>query len=112
MISKTNDYSVQKEAKTILFDRLINDSGLGLSSEYAKAAKKVKFTSHDPDPFIPTPCKITESASALSALVATAASVVASDRYGLEPQDIEVNTCVITQTHFYFFLQTDPCSET
>lgn len=94
MISKVTSSSVQEEAKSILFDRLINDSQLSLPPAFGIAAAKVTFVGDDPKPFIPTPCKITESASALSALVASAASAIASDRYGLAPQAIEVNTYV------------------
>ncbi|GAB7347766.1 hypothetical protein MBLNU459_g5312t1 [Dothideomycetes sp. NU459] len=96
MISKVDDYSVQDESKAVFFDRLINDAKLALPSSFARAAEKVKFVGDDAKPFVPTPCKITESSSALSALVATAASVVAAERYGLEYQDITVNTDVAT----------------
>lgn len=83
---------MQEESKRILHERLLSDEQLSLPSSFAKAAEKVRFVGPDAKPFIPTPCKITESSSALSALVAAAASVVASDRYGIEYQDIEINT--------------------
>ena len=85
-------YSVQDESYRILREHLLGDSRLALPPSFAKAAEKITFTGDDPKPFVPTPCKITESASSLTALVAAAASAVAADRYGIDYQDIEVNT--------------------
>ncbi|PNH59920.1 hypothetical protein VD0001_g9899 [Verticillium dahliae] len=61
-----------------------------------EAAKKVNFTSADPRPFVLTPAKFTESSSALTALAATAANVIASERYHIDYQDVEVNTDLAT----------------
>lgn len=87
-----DSYSVQQESERFLHERLLNDKTLLLPSSFSEAAKKIKFVGQDPKPFIPTPCKITESVSALSGLVAAAASAVASDRYGIDFQDAEVDT--------------------
>ncbi|KAJ4319929.1 hypothetical protein N0V84_006112 [Fusarium piperis] len=89
-------YSVQDESHRILRERLLGDSRLALPPSFAEAAEKITFTGDDPRPFVPTPCKITESVSSLTALVATAASAVAADRYGIDYQDIEVNTDLAT----------------
>ncbi|KAJ5895492.1 hypothetical protein N7495_007183 [Penicillium taxi] len=87
-------YSVQDESARVL-DTLFSDPKIDFPESFKKAAKKVKFVGHR-DPFIPTPLKITESSSALSAYTAAVASAISADRYGLELQDIEVNTDVAT----------------
>lgn len=86
------DYSVQNESARILREKLLSDATLSLHPSIANAAKKVSFTGDDPKPFIPSPCKMTESASALSALVAASASAIAAERYGGDYQGVEVNT--------------------
>ncbi|KAH7014704.1 CoA-transferase family III domain-containing protein [Macrophomina phaseolina] len=91
-----DNYSVQDEAKRFLHERLLEDASLELPQSFKEAAKKIKFVGDDPKPFVPTPCKITESASALTALVAAAASAVAADRYGIDYQEIDVNTDLAT----------------
>jgi len=75
----------------VLEEHLLDDPKLSLPDCFKEAAK-VTFVGDNPQPFVPTPCKITESSSALNALVAVAASAVAKDRYGIDYQDIEVNT--------------------
>jgi crotonobetainyl-CoA:carnitine CoA-transferase CaiB-like acyl-CoA transferase len=85
-----SDYNVQKESQRILLEHIINDERLGWSPEIKKACQAVKFVG-DSKPFIPTPLKITESVSALSALVGGAAAAVAEERYGIK-QDVTVNT--------------------
>lgn len=87
-----DNYSVQEESRRIFHECLLNNKQLSLPSAFTEAAKKVSFVGPDPKPFINTPCKMTESVSALSALVATAASAIAADRYGIDYQDIEINT--------------------
>jgi hypothetical protein len=84
-------YSVQAEAQRILQDHILADTRLALPSIVAEACKRITFVG-DSKPFIPTPCKITESCAALSALVGSLASSVASLRYGIELQDVEINT--------------------
>lgn len=87
-------YNVQDESGRILRDQLLQNSKLGLPDAFVNAAAKVEFVGGDAQPFVPTPCKITESSSALNALLASAASAVSTDRYGLDLQDIEINTRV------------------
>ncbi|KAK8152557.1 CoA-transferase family III domain-containing protein [Phyllosticta citrichinensis] len=89
-------YSVQGEAQRILQENLLEDARLGISRSVADASKKIEFTGGDSQPFVPSPCKMTESGSALTALVAASGSAVAADRYGIEHQEIEVNTDVAT----------------
>ena len=84
------DYNVQQSAKNILVNKLVGDERLGFTPDVKAACEKVKFSGHD-KPFLPTPVKMTETISVMSALVGAAASVVAAERYGIE-QDVEVNT--------------------
>ncbi|KAL4778859.1 CoA-transferase family III domain-containing protein [Aspergillus varians] len=86
-------YSVHTESARILAEHLLNSKDITLPESFKEAAKKVKFIGDD-QPFIPTPLKITESSAALNALVAVAASAVSKDRYGIDYQDITVNTDV------------------
>lgn len=89
-------YSIFTEADRILKQVLLRDPQLQFPASFHEAAKKVKFFGEDDQPFVLTPLKITESSTALNALVATAASAVAADRYGIGYQDIEVNTDAAT----------------
>ncbi|CAG9947882.1 unnamed protein product [Clonostachys rosea f. rosea IK726] len=90
------DYSIFSEASRILQDVLLADSRLGLPPSFVEASKKIKFVGGDEKPFVLTPLKITESSASLTALVATAANVAAAERYGIEYQDVEVNTDLAT----------------
>ena len=83
-------YSVQEESKRILASLL--SSALPIPASVVSAAQDVTFTG-DSQPFIPSPCKMTESSSALSALLAASAAAVAADRYGLHAS-IQVDTYV------------------
>lgn len=85
-------YSIQEESEKILKEVLLKDPKLDYPESWALAAQKVKFVGDDSQPFIPTPLKITESSSALHSLLAVAASVASKDRYGVDYQDIKVNT--------------------
>ncbi|KAG4277062.1 hypothetical protein FPRO04_14207 [Fusarium proliferatum] len=89
-------YSIYTEADRILKHVLLRDSKLQLPASFHAAAEKVNFVGEDDQPFVLTPLKITESSAALNALVATAASAVATERYGVPYQDIEVNTDAAT----------------
>lgn len=85
-------YSVQEESRRVLFDHLLYNPQLELPSSFIDAARKVKFIGGDSQPFIPTPCKITESCSALCGLLGIAASVISKARYGIDYQDVTINT--------------------
>ncbi|KAI9150874.1 Acetyl-coenzyme A transferase nodX [Paramyrothecium foliicola] len=91
-----DNYNVQDESRRILRDIILKGSSLSLDPALHQAVDKVEFLGNDSKPFIPTPCKITESASALTGLVAAAASAVAADRYGIGHQNVEVNTDLAT----------------
>ncbi|KAM5350016.1 hypothetical protein ACJ41O_006521 [Fusarium nematophilum] len=90
------DYSILAESERILNEVLLRDAALDLPSSFAQAAKKVKFVGDDTKPFVLTPLKMTESSSALTGLVATAASVASAERYGIDYQHVEVNADVAT----------------
>ncbi|KAI1009337.1 hypothetical protein LB504_002994 [Fusarium proliferatum] len=91
-----SNYSIHTEATRILNKVLLQDPRLQLPDSFVKAAEKVKFVGEDDQPFILTPLKITESSAALNALVATAANVVAAERYGINYQNVEINTDLAT----------------
>ncbi|ETS85087.1 hypothetical protein PFICI_03112 [Pestalotiopsis fici W106-1] len=84
-------YSIFDESSRILNEVLLQDTGLCFPASFSEAAKKVKFVGGDHKPWILTPLKITESSASLTALMATAANVVAAERYGIEYQDVTVN---------------------
>ncbi|KAL4734350.1 CoA-transferase family III domain-containing protein [Aspergillus similis] len=86
-------YSIQAEAVRVLEEHLLNNKTLDIPASFREAAKKVKFVG-DSTPFIPTPLKITESSSALNALLGVIASAVSKDRYGVDHQEITVDTDV------------------
>ncbi|KAK9444183.1 caib baif family enzyme [Metarhizium brunneum] len=90
------NYSVQQESQRILEEQLLKNEQLSLPREFVEAAKRVKITGKDPKPFIPTPCKVTESAAALAALVAAEGSAISADRYGIGYQAAEVDTDLAT----------------
>jgi hypothetical protein len=89
-------YNIHDEAARIFKEELIADPTLELPQSIKEAAQKVQFNGGDGRPFVPTPFKMTESSAVLNGLVSAAASAVASDRYGIAYQDIEVNTDIAT----------------
>lgn len=89
-------YNVNEEASRIFQDVLVSDPALNLLPSIKEAAKKVRFTGGDGRPFVPTPLKMTESSAVLNGLVSASASAVASDRYKIAHQDIEVDTDIAT----------------
>ncbi|KAG7414092.1 Succinate--hydroxymethylglutarate CoA-transferase [Fusarium oxysporum f. sp. rapae] len=91
-----SNYSICTEATRILNEVLLQDPRLRLPDSFIKAAERVKFVGEDDQPFVLTPLKITESSAALNALVATAANVVAAERYGINYQNVEINTDLAT----------------
>jgi crotonobetainyl-CoA:carnitine CoA-transferase CaiB-like acyl-CoA transferase len=91
-----SNYAISTEATRILKEVLLRDPKLQLPDSFIKAAERVKFVGEDDQPFVLTPLKITESSAALNALVATAANVVVAERYGINYQDVEINTDLAT----------------
>lgn len=87
-------YTIQNESKRILLDVLLPDEKLGHPQGVAEAAKNLTFNSPTnlSDPFMPTPCKLTESSAALYGLLACYASLISSDRYGLPLQKCNIDT--------------------
>ncbi|KAH0044196.1 hypothetical protein KCU78_g456, partial [Aureobasidium melanogenum] len=91
-----SSYSIAEESRKILFEKLLSDPTLNIPKSIRDAANKVKFVGGRSTPFVPTPFKMTESSTSLHALVAAAASAIASDRYKIDLQDIEVNSDLAT----------------
>lgn len=78
-------YTVQSEADRIFRDIILRDSRLKLPSGIENAAAKVTFDKSVTElPVLPTPLKMTESCSALWALVAALTIVIAEERYGVQ----------------------------
>ncbi|KAL5606386.1 hypothetical protein BROUX41_002803 [Berkeleyomyces rouxiae] len=95
--SNTQDsYNVQHEAQRLFAEKLVADRQLSLHPDVVKAASHVSFTGDDTQPFVPSPCKLTESMSALFGLVVSAANAIASDRYDIPLQSTSVNTDLAT----------------
>ncbi|KAH0592349.1 hypothetical protein MHUMG1_09962 [Metarhizium humberi] len=99
-----DNYSVQEESARIFHQHLINNEQLGLPASIIEAAKHVQFVGIDPKPYMPTCCKMTESASALSGFVAATANAICAHRYGTEYQDVQVDTDLATLFLQSFFL--------
>ncbi|GME65958.1 CoA-transferase family III domain-containing protein [Neofusicoccum parvum] len=100
------DYRVQDESHRILRECILSDETLQIPQSISDAAENVTFIGDDVRPFLPSPSKMTESASALSALVAAAASAIAADRYGIEYQKVKVNTDLASVSLFSVILPT------
>ncbi|EKG11548.1 CoA-transferase family III [Macrophomina phaseolina MS6] len=97
---------VKEDARRILYGKLLNDESLRVPQAFIDAAEKLTFTGGDEKPFLPSPGKMTESASALCALIAAASSAVATDRYGIDYQGIKVNTDIASLSLFSVILPT------
>jgi hypothetical protein len=89
-------YNINDESSRIFRDVLVADPALDLLPSIKNAAQHVTFIGGDGRPFLPTPLKMTESSAVLNALVAASASAAAAERYGIDRQDIEINTDVAT----------------
>ena len=90
-------YSVPKEARK-LFDEGILQNPLiskGLPPDAQKYGAKVKFGGSNA-PSIPINWRFAESISALKALEATMLNALIVRKYGVEPQEIVINTFVFT----------------
>ena len=96
LIPNMTSYNINDEASRIFREVLVADPALDLHPSIKEAAQKVQFNGGDGRPFVPTPFKMTESSAALTGLASAAASAVAADRYGIDYQDIEVNSDVAT----------------
>ena len=105
--SESAAYSVQDEARRIFEDILLKDERLQLPDEVRSSASFVSFgdTASYRSPVLPCPLKMTESCSALWALLCTASNVIGKQRYGLE-QTVKVNTDIAT----LFLMSTALCT--
>lgn len=96
MISKQSSTSIGTEARRILDTELLNNKSLGIPDGIVKRLSTTHFSPSDIHPVIPTPCKISESAAALWALVGLFAAKIYEDRYGEDPQDVHVDVLQAT----------------
>ena len=96
--------TIAAEAQRILDERLLHNKGLKIPASVADRLSSVSFTPSDAPPIIPTPCKISESAAALWALVGLFSAKIYEDRYGSGPQKVDVDIHQITLFPFSAFL--------
>lgn len=83
--------SISKEASRILQNDILQNSALRIPLEVVRRASLVRF-SPDVAPFIPTPMKISESASALWATIGLFATTISEERFKTPvPEKIEVD---------------------
>lgn len=104
MISKQSSTSVAIEARRILDAELLNNKSLGIPQTIVDRLPSTTFSPADVLPVIPTPCKISESASALWALLGLFAAQIFEDRYGADRQDVHVDVLQTTLFPFSAFL--------
>jgi crotonobetainyl-CoA:carnitine CoA-transferase CaiB-like acyl-CoA transferase len=104
MISKHSSTSMGSEARRILDTELLNNKSLGIPNSIIKRLSTTQFAPADALPVIPTPCKISESAAALWALVGLFAAKIHEDRYGADQQDVHVDLLQATLFPFSTFL--------
>lgn len=102
----TGSRPISVEAARILETRLLNDPALNVPRSIAERFSSVSFEPRDATPVIPTPCKISESAAALWALVGLFAAQIDEDRYGAGegPRGVRVDVLQATLFPFSAFL--------
>ncbi|KAK5044467.1 hypothetical protein LTR84_010748 [Exophiala bonariae] len=104
MNPKSQYGSVATEAYRILDTKLLHNKSLQIPASIVDRLSTVSFTPADTPPIIPTPCKISESASALWALVGLFSAKIYEDRYGAGSQKVEVDVHQVTLFPFSAFL--------
>jgi crotonobetainyl-CoA:carnitine CoA-transferase CaiB-like acyl-CoA transferase len=87
------NYSIPFEAATVLRNGLLSNPLISkdLPPESLAASTSIKFTGSD-TPSLPINWRFAESVSALKALEAIIVNVLLQRKYGLEPQEVEINT--------------------
>lgn len=90
-------YSVPAEAEQLFHKGLLENPLISkdLPKEAEECSRKVKFTGSD-EPSIPINWRFAESAASLKGLEATMINVLLKRKYGLDPQEVIVDTCVHT----------------
>jgi hypothetical protein len=91
-----SDYTIQGEARRIFTEVLLKDDGcLQIPSAVKEVALRTRIVGRLSDAYVPSPMKMTESASALWALLATFANTISAERFGIQ-QGAEVDTDTTT----------------
>jgi len=87
-------YRIPYEAEKLFREGVLQNSLISkeLPPEIEECSKLIRFEGSD-DPSIPVNWRLAESVSALKALEGAIANVLLKRKYGLEPQEIVINTC-------------------
>ncbi|OCK77889.1 CAIB/BAIF family enzyme [Lepidopterella palustris CBS 459.81] len=88
--------SIATEARYILKTSLLQDKVLRIPQKITSRLSSVTFTPTDAPPIAPTPCKLSESAAALWALVGLFSAVISEERYGVPDQHVTVDVHTAT----------------
>lgn len=83
--------TIASEASRILKDALLGNQDLKLPEAIKSHIDSVKLTPEDATPSIPTPAKISESSTALWALLGLFSAVISEKRYNLPKQEVTVD---------------------
>lgn len=96
-----DDYSVQGEADRVFREGILQNPLFKeyLPSDYEACAKKIKFEGTS-FPIIPINWRFAESVSAIKAYEATVVNSLVKRKYGVEPGEVVINTCVQTPRPF------------
>jgi len=86
-------YSVPKETQLLLIDGIINNPLISktLPKQALEYASKVQYVGSN-SPSIPINWRFAESIASLKGLEATLINVLLVSKYGIEPQDVIINT--------------------
>lgn len=83
--------TIASEAHNILTTHLKENTSLPLPPTIKTRLPSVTFTPSTVTPSIPTPAKLSESSSALWALLGVFSAEISEQRYGLDKQDVVVD---------------------
>jgi hypothetical protein len=92
--SNEDPYSIPRETEKLFREGLLRNPLISknLPPDIEKYSKSIKFEGSD-SPSIPINWRFAEGLSALKALEGTIVNLLLKQKYGLEPQEIVINTC-------------------
>jgi len=94
--SHSQGYTVQREARRIFIDVLMQDKALGFGPELQDYSTYIDFDSAATKaPVLPGPMKMTETSTALWAMLCTVSNMICHQRYALK-QRVTINADVAT----------------
>lgn len=95
----SSTYSIPEETQKIFDDGILNNPLIAptLPKEIQDCAKTIRFEGSD-KPSIPINWRYAESISSLKGLEASMINVLLKRKYGVEPQEVVINTCVSSIT--------------